>query len=263
MTRQVRRHKDFEVSLEISDPDFIRPPRDAQRRWLLNRVLGELVWELEHLDGVASGMVAGAEGVLQDDRTQGELSDAEIMEDWQIPIMAAMAQAASRTGGDVLEIGFGRGISAEMIQNRGVRSHTVVECNDSVVKRFHEWRARRPDEDIRLIHGTWQDSVEQMEQYDGLFFHTYPLNAQEAIDLVARSVTFAEHFFPTAAKHLRPGGTFTYLTNEIDSLSRSHQRLLLRYFSKFSLEVVDALSIPPDSRDDLWGRSMVVVEAVR
>ncbi len=263
MSRQIRRHKDFEVSLDIHNDAFIRPPRDAQRRWLINRALAELVWNLEHLDRQAADMVAGAEGVLLEDRTQGDLADSEIMEDWQVPIMEAMANIVTRSGGDVLEVGFGRGVSAEMIQARGVRSHTIVECNDSVVERFERWRATHPDSDIRLIHGKWQDTTEQMGQYDGVFFHTYPLNADEVLEHVARSVTFAAHFFETAVQLLKPGGSFSYLTNEIDSFSRAHQRLLFEHFRRCALEVVGPLLMPADSKDDLWGRSMVVVEAVK
>lgn len=263
MTRQVRRHDDFELTLDIQSPTFIRPPRDAQRRWLLNRAMTEFMWDLDHLHAVAAQMVPGTEGTLAGDRTTGTLSDDEIMEDWQIPVMEAMARIAGRSGGDVLEVGFGRGVSADMIQRHQVRSHTVVECNDSVVARYDAWRATFPDRDIRLIHGRWQDTVEQLGVYDAVFFHTYPLNADEMLEYVARSVTFAEHFFTTAAAHLRDGGVFTYLTNEIDTLSRAHQRLLFRHFRKVEIEVVGPLDITHDSRDDLWGSSMVVVAAVK
>ncbi len=263
MTRLVRRQDDYELVLEIQNPEFIRPPRDAQRRWLLNRAVTEFMWDLDHLHGIATQMVPGTEGTLAHDRTTGVLSDAEIMEDWQIPVMAAMARIAGRSRGDVLEVGFGRGVSADMIQSHGVRSHTIVECNDSVVDRYHTWRRALADRDIRLVHGRWQDTVEQLGMYDAVFFHTYPLNAEELLEYVAKSVTFAEHFFATAASHLREGGVFTYLTNEIDTLSREHQRLLFRHFRKVELEVVGPLEISRDSRDDLWGSSMVVVAATR
>ncbi len=265
MSRQVRRHKDFELTLDLTNPGFIRPPRDAQRRWLLSRALAEFIWDLEHLDILAAEMVAGNEGTLAQDRTQGDLSDADIMEDWQIPVMKAMAHIAGRSGGDVLEVGFGRGVSAEMIQQYDVRSHTIVECNASVVARFNQWREAptRADRDISLIYGRWQDTVDQLSKYDSIFFHTYPLNTDEMLEYVAGSVTFAEHFFSTAATHLREGGVFTYLTNEIDSLSRAHQRLLLRHFGKVEIEVVGPLNMPPNSRDDLWGSSMVVVGAIK
>jgi guanidinoacetate N-methyltransferase len=263
MTRRLRRHQDFEVVLQITRDDFIRPPRDAQRNWLLNRALNEFVDDLQHLDEVSRRFVSGREQPHMADRTQARLSDEQIMEDWQIPVMRAMAEIVAGNNGDVLEVGFGRGISATMIQEHGVRSHTVVECNDDVVERFHRWREQYPGRDIRLVHGRWQDTVEQLDTYDGIFFHTYPLNEQEYVEHVVRSVTFAEHFFPTAAGHLRPGGIFTYLTNESDSLSRAHQLLVFRFFREFTLRRVAPLVLPEESRDDLWGDSMVVIRAVK
>ena len=65
-----------------------------------------------------------------------------------------------------------------------------------------------------------------------------------------------------AAAHLRPGGTFTYLTNEIDSLGREHQRLLLEHFREIRLRRV-SLSIPPNVRDAWWADSMIAISAVK
>jgi guanidinoacetate N-methyltransferase len=261
--RRLRRLEDFEVEVRITRDDFIRPPRESQRSWLVNRALNELVDELRWLDGASRRLVPGREHGALPDRTQGALRDDEIMEDWQIPVMLAMTETVTANAGHVLEVGFGRGVSATLIQQAGVRAHTIVECNDDIVARYEAWRARYTGRDIRLIHGRWQDTVDQLEQYDGVFFHTYPLDEEEYAEHVVRSVTFAEHFFATAAAHLRPGGVFTYLTNEADSLSRAHQRLLLHHFRSFTQRVVTGLAVPQDSRDDLWADSVVVIGAVR
>jgi len=79
---------------------------------------------------------------------------------------------------------------------------------------------------------------------------------------VNESITFAEHFFPVASKHLNKGGGFTYFSNEIDSLSREHQRLLLKHFSSFNIQKID-LEMPDDVRDLWWANSMVVVKAIK
>ena len=263
MMRRLKRLKDLEVALVIKNDDFIKPPRPAQRNWLLNRALDEFVDDLGHLDELSRRFVAGAEQVALGDRTQAVLDDHEIMEDWQIPVVEEMARVAAESKGDVLEVGFGRGISSTRIQEEGVRSHTIVECNDGVVDRFHRWREAYPDADIRLIHGKWQDVTDQMGLYDGILFHTYPLDEDEYVNHVAQSVTFAAHFFPTAAAHLRDGGAFTYLTNEIDSLGRGHQRLVFEYFRSFTLHLAGPLALPADSQDSLWGDSIVVIKAVK
>lgn len=263
MTRRIHRSKDFRITLEINDDSFLRPPRDAQRNWMMNRGIREFADELLHLHSVAPGFVAGTDGATMEDRTQGHLTDDEIMEDWQMPVMQAMAEIASETSGDVLEIGFGRGIAAGMIQELGVRSHTIVECNDSVLARFSEWRKQFPSADFRLLKGRWQERLDDMTQYDAVFFHTYPLNEQDFVEQVVQSVTFASHFFPTAAALLRPRGVFTYLTNEFDSLGRGHQRALFEHFSEFTLRRVCDLDVPQDTRDAMWADSMVVVRAVK
>jgi guanidinoacetate N-methyltransferase len=113
-----------------------------------------------------------------------------------------------------------------------------------------------------LVRGKWQDALASLPAFDGIFFQTYPLNEQEFLEFVARSVTFAEHFFPTAAQHLRPGGAFTYLSHEIDSLSRSHQRLLFKHFSSVQLGL-QPLRLPADCKDLWWADSMVVVKAIK
>ena len=185
------------------------------------------------------------------------------MEDWQIPIMKAMAGIVTESHGDVLEIGFGRGIASTFVQEAGVRSHTVVECNDAVVERYRAWKQEYADRDIRLLHGRWQNMIDQMDCYDGILFHTYPLNEQEFIEQVVQSATLADHFFAPAAEHLRDGGVLTYLTNEHDSLGRSHQRRLFEHFRSFSLSLVRDLKIPEDTRDALWADSMVIIKVIK
>ena len=263
MTRRIKRHQDFELTLEVKNDAFIRPPREAQRNWLLNTAVAEFVENLQTLDRLAQRFVPGTDSLITTDRAQAELSDEEIMEDWQIPLMKAMAEVVSRSQGDVLEVGFGRGVSATFIQDFEVRSHTIIECNDSIVARFRQWAESYPDRDLRIIHGLWQDTLAGLGEFDGIFFHTYPLNENDFLVQIGESATFAEHFFPHAAAHLREGGVFTYLSNEIDSLSRTHQRQLLKHFRSVTIRVVHDLRLPELVKDAWWADSMVVVEATR
>lgn len=264
MTRRIKRHKDFEITLQIKNDDFISPPRDAQRNWVLNRALKEFSDDLTALDHLARDFISGTDATwFEKDRSQANLSAQQIMEDWQIPIMQAMAAVVAGDHGDVLEIGFGRGIASNFIQDCGVSSHTIIECNADVIRLCETWREQRPQAQINIVAGMWQDVIDRLGVYDGIFFHTYPLGEQDHIEQVVRSTTFAEHFFSTAAEHLRPGGKFSYLSNETDSLSRSHQRLLFHYFTSFSLSQVTGLNIPEDSGDAHWSDAMVIIEAVK
>ncbi len=264
--KRLQRFPDFNLSIEIKNPSFIRPPRDSQRNWLLNRAMAEFADDLATLNESAKRFIPGVEADARNlvtDLTQAVLEEREILEDWHAPLMRGMARAATESHGDVLEIGFGRGVSATMIQEFGSRSHTIVECNDYIIEKFFEpWKQRHADRDIRLLRGKWQEITDQMGTYDGIFFQTYPLNENEFVEYLTKSVTFSEHFFPTAAKHLKKGGVFTYLTHEIDSFSRRHQRLIFKYFSSVTLSV-EPLQLPPSSTDLWWADSMVVVKAVK
>jgi guanidinoacetate N-methyltransferase len=262
MTKKIKRTENFEIALEIKNEDFICPPRDAQRNALLNNALNEFSDNLQALDKLALRFVPGKLQIALEDRTQKALSDDEIMEKWQIPLMQAMAEVVTETHGDILEIGFGYGVSATLIQEQSVLSHTIIECNDSVVERFLEWKELFKDKTINLVHGLWQDTIDSLRLFDGIFFHTYPLNEEEYMKYVHGRATFAEHFFETASKHLRPGGVFTYFSNEIDSLGRPHQRALFKHFSSFTLKTID-LEIPDDINDTWWADSMVIVKAVK
>lgn len=263
MTRRLLRFEDFELVLQIKNDGFIRPPRAAQRNWLLNSVLKEFAADLIALDRLAAGFMPGSERLPIHDRRQGELSDQQIMEDWQIPLMRALAEAVTTGHGALLEIGFGRGVAADFVQQFGVSSHTIIECNNAIVERCRDWRERYPDREVRVVPGRWQDVLGGLGRFDAILFHTYPLDEDEQIELIGASITFAEHFFPHAARHLRTGGAFTYMSNEIDSLSRAHQRLLLRHFAKIELSVVKDLPVPENVKDAWWTDTMVVVKAVK
>ncbi|MEO1614411.1 MAG: amino acid adenylation domain-containing protein [Planctomycetota bacterium] len=254
----------FRLSMEMKQKGLIATPRERQRKWLLDQVLRETASNLNELHRVASQFVPGDQTPhLPRNLAADQLSEQEIMEDWQTPLMRAMADWATESHGDVLEIGFGRGVAATMIQSFGVRTHTVIEMNPHSIKdHFHPWRERHSDRAIRLVEGRWQDVMDELEDYDAVFFHAFPMNEQEFMDYVATSATFAEHFFPVAARLLRPGGAFTYLTTEINSLSRRHQRSLLEHFEQIQMKV-QPLEVPEDTKDAWWADSMVLVRAIK
>ena len=252
------------VTVSLTDSGFIDAPRSRQRKWLIDRAIAEFVSNLEHLDQIAPDFVAGSNTPhIPRDLATEQLSADEIMETWQEPLMQAMAKFGCKAGQDVLEIGFGRGIAAGHIQDQNVASHTVIEMNPHCVNdHYVPWRKSLADRDIRLHHGRWQDVLDDLDLYDAVFFHAYPMNEAEFVEHIVKSVTYAEHFFPTAASLLRPGGTFTYMTTEIDSVSRRHQTSLLRHFEEVHLRV-QPLSVPENTRDAWWANSMVVLKAIK
>jgi guanidinoacetate N-methyltransferase len=269
-----REFQRFSVAVEGGEGAFASFPTPFQRDWILGRALREFADDLEHLADVGPRLIPGVERPPIERRW--EASDAgydpaelviqgqQVMQAWERPLMKRLAEGAARTHGDVLEIGFGMAISATFLQEVGVRSYTIVECNEEVIAFFERWKRDYPGRDIRLVQGRWQDVVDQLGSYDGILFDTYPLSQEEYLqnEVAGTAYTHAGEFFPVAAAKLRPGGVFTYFTCEIDTLSRGHQRELLRHFDSFAVSVVRDLHPPADCQY-WWADSMAVVEATR
>jgi guanidinoacetate N-methyltransferase len=66
-----------------------------------------------------------------------------LMMEWEKDLMLAHAKLIAR--GDVLEIGFGMGISAQFIQDLGVNSHTIVEIHPVIAEHAREWAKDKPN----------------------------------------------------------------------------------------------------------------------
>ena len=163
----------------------------------------------------------------------------QVMMSWETPYMYKMVEMLhSHTSGDILEFGFGMGISASEIQRKGVKSHTIVEPHAEVYQKALEWKKHHPHSDIKLIHGFWQDIVEQLPQFDGIFFDTFSISNEDT-----DKKRF--HFFKVASeKLLKADGALTfYYMNQ--RLELPYQDRLFNYFSKLKIERVD-ICPPPD-----------------
>ena len=127
--RYVRRDE-FELALTLKDSTFISPPDPTQQNWIITRALDELGDDLEHLDAVSKRFVDGskrqeivedwAKSQAQHQESQLLISGQQVMQEWERRYMEAMAKAVTETHGEVLEAGFGMGISATYIQSLGV-----------------------------------------------------------------------------------------------------------------------------------------------
>ena len=68
--------------------------------------------------------------------------ELQVMMGWETPIMSASAAYVCQNGGDILEIGFGMGISAGYIQSHSITSHTIVENHPDIIPRAQAWASR-------------------------------------------------------------------------------------------------------------------------
>ena len=62
----------------------------------------------------------------------------EVMMDWEDSLMSASAAYVTQNGGDILEIGFGMGISAGYMHSHSINSHTIVENHPQIITKAQE-----------------------------------------------------------------------------------------------------------------------------
>jgi guanidinoacetate N-methyltransferase len=143
-----------------------------------------------------------------------QIAGHPVMEDWEDNYMKALADVATRRGGRVLELGFGMGISAGHVQAHALDEHVIVEANQQVFEKLQAFAAEHPN--VTPMLGFWQDVIPTLEDasFDGILFDTYPVQAEEV----------AAHwfFFETAHRLLKPGGVFTYFSDEVSEFSERH-----------------------------------------
>ena len=96
--------------------------------------------------------------------------DVIIMMDWEHPIMSASAAYITEGGGDILEIGFGMGISANYIQSHSISSHTIIEPHPQMVEKAVEWSNGKSN--VTIISQSWADVTGSLGTYDGIFYDT-------------------------------------------------------------------------------------------
>ena len=95
----------------------------------------------------------------------------EIMMDWEHPIMSASAAYVTEGGGDILEIGFGMGISAGYIQSHSIDSHIIVENHPQIIPKAVEWASGKSN--VTIVSQSWYDVKDSIGTFDGIFYDTW------------------------------------------------------------------------------------------
>ena len=95
----------------------------------------------------------------------------EVMMDWEHSIMSASAAYITENGGDILEIGFGMGISAGYIQSHSINSHTIVENHPQIIPKAVEWASNKSN--VTIVSQSWYDVKDSIGTFNGVFFDTW------------------------------------------------------------------------------------------
>ena len=99
------------------------------------------------------------------------LISEEVMMDWEAPIMSASAAYITEGGGNILEIGFGMGISANYIQSHSIDSHTIVENHPQIIEKAVQWANGKSN--VTIISQSWYDVKDSLGVFDGIFLDTF------------------------------------------------------------------------------------------
>lgn len=126
-----------------------------------------------------------------------------VMMDWETELMQRHAQIVCQQGGNILEIGFGMGISAEFIQQQNIQSHTIIEVNPQILERAIEWSKARPN--VTIVEGDWFDVFKAHQKaYNGIWYDAD----------CAQASLFRKH---VVDRFLNKNGVFTYFNpNGVD-----------------------------------------------
>jgi spermidine synthase len=91
-----------------------------------------------------------------------------VMERWETPMLQRHIDLLDVKDKDVLEIGFGMGITAGMIQKAEPKSHTIIECHPQVIN--HAKSTFPYIDKVNLVANFWQNVIMGMGKFDRIFF---------------------------------------------------------------------------------------------
>ena len=113
----------------------------------------------------------------------------QVMMQWEKPYMEACIDAL-RPFGDVLEVGFGLGYSAERIQSYRPKSHTIIEYHPVIAERARQWAKER--QNVSIVEDTWQNALPKMGIFDCIFFDDYPLQSEQDVEKMQKASNHSE-----------------------------------------------------------------------
>ena len=99
-------------------------------------------------------------------------NDKQVMMEWEKPYMEHCIDILNPKG-NVLEIGFGLGYSADRIQSYKPKSHTIIECDPIVLQKLEIWAKDKPN--VTIVRGKWQETIHNLGIFDEIFMDDYPL----------------------------------------------------------------------------------------
>ena len=108
---------------------------------------------------------------FESDKITIDTDGSEVMMSWEDSLMSASAAYVTEGGGDILEIGFGMGISAGYMHSHSINSHTIVENHPQIISKAIEWASGKSN--VTIISQSWYDVKDSLGTFDGIFYDTF------------------------------------------------------------------------------------------
>lgn len=115
--------------------------------------------------------------INDEDILYGSSEDHQYMMEWEREYMEACVDYLNPHG-DILEIGFGMGYSADRIHSYDISSHTILEPDPVVYKKALEWAKKY---DNVIIHNQGWPCCDNLLKYDCFFYDPYIEEKPEGI----------------------------------------------------------------------------------
>ena len=154
--------------------------------------------------------------------------DIPVMHSAETKLMQDYAALITRNGGDILEVGFGMGISADAIVSQGVKSYTVIEKNIHHYNKALAWAEDKSN--VTVFLGDWIDVIPTITaKFDGIFHDTFEDdNYEKFLDIckpIANKNCLLSMFYFGINNNLR--GNSNYITVEHSEDAKIYMQIQL------------------------------------
>ena len=139
---------------------------------------------------------------IQDDIILDKDINFQVMMKWEKPYMKKLINNL-KPKGDVLEIGFGFGYSADEIQKYNIKSHIIIE--PILIKEAKSW-AKKQKHKVTIVKGYWQDVLKKLKTFDTIFFDDCVSKKYED----KNNIRVYEFFYKILKNHVNKNATMSW-----------------------------------------------------
>lgn len=163
-----------------------------------------------------------------------EKPDVIIMDVVETPLMEKFAEIVTRNGGDILEIGFGLGISADYIYNNKIKSYTCIEIHPEIYQNAVRWAEDK--QNVNIILGDWKDIIPTLNnKFDGIFMDTFEYTNYDKFEEYCLNIANVNCILSIFDYTTQPNKSLDFVSVKIDKMEYLNNREdFTIYYSHFN-----------------------------